>query len=327
MRILINKTSQEAKKYSLLSKCSIIPIGEAGDITSKDVAALIEDDGFEETLSSVMGLCIPTVVIASKNSVCYEQAAGMVHADALIYYEDGKILSCEKVFAQAPGLSVKTLISICEYAIEKKLYPDIYIWKPQGAMDSTGSNSVVNDKHTVVEEKTETAKPSLKQTKQGQTRGYTGANDTFQNYLSGCDKIIAVLQTSQSADSSRIASDIAKKLNTVYLNISANSERKEEYDYAFSDGSTVYYNSSFMPGQYIVVEVDIQVPDVLELIHDKAYKLVHVVGEPSESINPLKSWLSSGCRLDAVIPDDPSRLSSYAGEFPACSIDEFITQL
>ena len=148
----------------------------------------------------------------------------------------------------------------------------------------------------------------------------------MRNYIKSCDQIIAVFKTSPTANSSHIASELAKKLNTVYLNISSESTQNQSPYYAYSDGSTVNYNSSVVPGKYLVTEVDAQIPEALELVYSLAYKIVHVAANPSESLEPLRAWVGSGFRLDAVIPTQVKDMPAY-NEFPVYSVENFVKLL
>lgn len=329
MRIIINKTEQETKKYSLLSTCPVIPLTETINLNDQDVIALIEDINFENELNTVIGCNVPIIAITTKDSKYYQQALNLIHPHAVIYYEEGKIRSIQKTFAEALGLSVKTLEEICKHALKNKLYPDIYVWKPQEDIVSfvpkTPQEDIVNfAPKTPQEPPQETAKPVTP--KQSKSKTYVPAQSDLKTYINTCDRIIAVFKTSESAGSSQVAAKLAKQLNTVYLNISTNPDQKQNPYHAYSDGSTVNYNSSIMPGQYLVVEVDAQIPEALELIYGIAYKVVHVTADPGESLEPLKAWSGSGFRLDAVIPTQVKDMPAY-NEFPAYSVEDFVHSL
>ncbi len=325
MRIIINRTLKDTQKYSILSSCSIVPFSEADNLSEEDVVAMIEGSDFESTLNAAIGYGVPVIAITTKESVCYHQALKLIHPHGVIYYEDGKILSSEKVFIEAMGLSVKTLVAICEYALENKLYPDIYVWKPQEDIVSfAGSN---NQQQITPDEKGE-EKPAAK--KQSKPKTYNPAQTDLQSYINSCDRIIAVFKTSPSADSGSVASKMAKELNTVYLNISlspAAHDQKQNLNCAYSDGNIVNYNSSIMPGQYLIVEVDAQLTEALEMIYKAAYKIVHVAADVNESMEPLKAWTGSGFKLDAVIPYQTKDIDAYSNEFPAYSVDKFVKLL
>lgn len=313
MRILINKTEQETKKYSLLSTCPVIPLTGTGNLNGQDVIALVEDGNFDAALKTAVDANVPVIAITTKDSKHYRQALNLIHPDAVIYYEEGKILSLQQVFAEAPGLSVKTLEAICKYALENKLYPDIYIWKPQEDIIS----------FIPQEPPQETVKPVTPKQK---SKAYTPAQADLKTYIKSCDRIIAVFKTSSSADIGQVAFELAKQLNTVHLNISADPNQKQSPYYAYSDGNIVNYNSSIMPGKYLVAEVDAQIPEVLELVYGIAYKIVHVVADPEESLEPLRAWTGSGFKLDAVIPNEAKNIPAY-NEFPAYSVADFLKLL
>lgn len=311
MRILINKSQQEAERYSLLSSCQIVPLTDKTQ--RQDVIALIESDNFPVSLKEALSYNIPIVAITTKGTEQYNQALKLIHPAAVVYYENGQILSSEKVFAEAPGINIKILEEICQYALKNKLYPDIYIWKPQD----------VSQDYIWKENKQE---QPVKPEKTARSQKVTPAQTDLKTYIGSCDRIIAVFKASSSADSSNIASRLAKQLNTVHLNISINPEQKQNPCYAYSDGNMVNYNSSNMPGQYLVAEVDAQIPEALELIYGVAYKIVHVVADPNESIGPLSVWLSSGFKLDAVIPNQTKDIPAYS-EFPVYSVEDFVKTL
>lgn len=313
MRILINRTQEEAQKYALLSTCAIVSLAEVGNLASEDVIVLVEDSDFEQLLKTVVGHTVPVIAVTTKDSKCYQQALSLIHPCAVIYYEDGKILSSQKTFAEASGLSVKTLEAICRYAMENKLYPDIFVWKPQE--DVVSFETKQEQSRNQVASQTTSAKL--------QSKAYTPAQTDLRTYINSTDRIIAVFKTSPSADSSSIASKLAKQLNTVHLNISTNTPQKQSPYYAYSDGNLVEYNSSMMPGQYLVVEVDAQIPEALELIYNAAFKIVHVAGNPNESLEPLRAWTGSGFKLDAVIPNQVRDIPSYSTEFPSYSVEDF----
>lgn len=312
MRIIINKHQQETEKYSLLSTCPVIPLTETGNLNDQDVIALVEDSNFDVALKTAVGTNVPVIAITTKDSKCYQQALNLIHPHAVIYYEKGKILSSQQMFAKAPGLSVKTLEAICRYALENKLYPDIYIWKPQEDIVSFVPKAPQKSSQ-------ETVKPVTQKPK-----AYTPAQTDLKTYINSCDRIIAVFKTSSSADSSQVAAKLAKQLNTVHLNIAADPVQKQNPYYAYSDGNTVNYNSSVMPGQYLVVEVDAQISEALELIYGIAYKIVHVTADPHESLEPLRAWAGSGFRLDAVIP---TQAKDAYNEFPVYSVEDFLKLL
>lgn len=329
MRILLNKTSAETEKYGLLSTCKIEPITQ--ETTKQDVIALIEDENFEESLKTAINLNVPVVAIVNRDSKFYDQAIELIHPGGVVYYENGKILSARKVFAEAEGVTVKTLEAICQYALDNKLYPEIYVWKPQ--------KEIINFKETQREEPKKETKPEVKETKQEtepktqenpepvkRKKTYTPAQTDLESYIKSCDHIIAIFKTSQSADSGQVAFELAKQLNTVHLNISADSNQKQGHYYAYSDGSIVNYNALVIPGKYLVAEVDAQIPEALELIYGIAYKIVHVVADPKESLEPLKAWTGSGFRLDAVIPSEAKNIPAY-NEFPAYSVEDFVKLL
>ncbi len=326
MRILINRTEQETKKYSLLSTCPVIPLTGAGNLNGQDVIALVEDGNFDAALKTAVGANVPVIAITTKDSKYYQQALNLIHPDAVIYYEEGKILSSQQVFAEAPGLSVKTLEAICKYALENKLYPDIYIWIPQEDIISFAQKEKNKQltPHTAIQE----AKPKATETVKAQNKAktYTPAQTDLKTYIGSCDRIIAVFKTSPSANSGSIASRLAKQLNTVYLNISSNKAQSQNPYYAHSDGNMVEYNSSIMPGQYLVVEVDAQISEALELVYGVSCKVVHVTADPSESLEPLRAWTGSGFKLDAVIPNKIEDIPAY-NEFPTYSIEDFVQSL
>ncbi len=326
MRIIINKTEQETKKYSLLSTCPVIPLTETGNLNAQDVIALVEDSNFNTTLKTAISANVPVIAIVTKDSECFRQALNLIHPHAVIYYEEGKMRSSQKVFAEVPGLSVKTLEEICKYAVDNKLYPDIYVWKPREDSIITPQEPSQGDIVSFVpkapqESPQETVKPVMPKPK-----AYTPAQTDLKTYINSCDRIIAVFKTSSSADSSQVAAKLAKQLNTVHLNIAADPVQKQNPYYAYSDGNIVNYNSSIMPGQYLVVEVGAQIPEALELIYGVAYKIVHVTADPGESLEPLRAWAGSGFRLDAVIPTQIKDIPAY-NEFPAYSIEDFVQSL
>ncbi len=317
MRILINKTSTETEKYSLLSTCKIEPITH--ETTKQDVIALIEDENFEESLKTAINLNVPVVAIVNRDSKFYDQAIELIHPSGVVYYENGKILSARKVFVEAEGVTVKTLEVICQYALDNKLYPDIYVWKPQEEVISFKQELKQEVKQEVKQEEVKDKKP-----KQESKKNYIPAQTDLQSYLQA-NQVIAVFKTSASANSQRVAKELANRLNTVYLNISPTDNVKDEFNYAYSDGNTVTYNSSSTPGQYLVAEVDAQMLESFEFVYGIAYKIVHVVADPEESLEPLKTWASSGFRLDAVIPKQKD-IPAYDG-FPAYSIEDFLKSL
>lgn len=331
MRILINKTSTETEKYSLLSTCKIEPITH--ETTKQDVIALIEDENFEESLKTAINLNIPVVAIVNRDSKFYDQAIELIHPAGVVYYENEKILSARKVFAEAEGVTVKTLETICQYALDNKLYPEIYVWKPQ--------KEIINFRETKREEPKKEIKQEVKETKQKiepkqktqenteptkRKKTYTPAQTDLESYIKCCDHVIAIFKTSQSADSGQVAFELAKQLGTVHLNISTEPNQRQGIYYAYSDGNIVNYNSSIVPGKYLVAEVDAQIPEALELIYGIAHKIVHVVADPEESLEPLRAWTGSGFKLDAVIPNETKNIPAY-NEFPAYSVTDFLKLL
>lgn len=324
MRILINKSQDETEKYSLLSSCPIIPLTEV--VEKQDVAALIEDKNFEESLKTAISLNIPVVAIVSKDSKFYDQAIELINPAGVVFYDNGKILSTRKVFAEAEGVTVKTLEAICQYALENKLYPDIYVWKPQEEIISfkQEARQEIRQREEVKSKKQE-VEQEIKPKKQEMSKPqktYTPAQTDLQSYIKSCDHVIAVFKTSQSANSSQVASQLAKQLSTTHLNISVEPNQKQDLYYAYSDGNIVNYNSSVMPGRYLIAEVDAQLPEALEFIYGVAYKIVHVVADPGESLGPLKAWTDSGFKLDAVIPNEPKDIPAY-NQFPTYTIEDF----
>jgi hypothetical protein len=323
LRILINKPQQETEKYSLLSTCPVIPLTDTGNLNDQDVIALVEDGNFDVTLKTAVGCDVPVVCITTKDSKCYQQALSIIHPHAVIYHENGQILSSQKVFAEAPGLSVKTLEEICKYALENKMYPDVYVWKPQEDIINFAEPPQEIPQKPLQEPSQDTVKPVTPKQK---TKAYTPAQTDLKTYINSCDRIIAVFKTSSSADSNQVAANLAKQLNTVHLNIAAGPVQKQNPYYACSDGNLVNYNSSIMPGQYLIVEVDAQISEALEMIYGMAYKIVHVTADPNESLEPLRAWAGSGFRLDAVIPTQIKDIPAY-NEFPAYSIEDFVQSL
>lgn len=200
-----------------------------------------------------------------------------------------------------------------------KLFPDIFIWKPK-----TEVKDEVFQFHSA-EPKQPKEQPI--QFKPKEKLAYIPAQADLQSYIQSAEKIIAIFKTSPSADSPKIALELANWLGTVYLNISPNPAASRGPNVAVSDGNIVEYNSGFTMGKYLVAEVDVQVINAMELIYNIADKVVHVVSDLEESFEPLRSWVDAGYRLDVAIPDNADNIGAYKKSFPTMSVEEFVKSL
>jgi hypothetical protein len=311
IRILINQSESQIQTYAMLSKYHILPITQ--EANKEDVAVIVDNNQIQDITQSLK-LNIPIAVITNQGSDLHNQALKYIPAPAIVYYHDGKMQSDQKVFSTDEGLTVQLLEEICLYVKENKLYPSVYIWKPSPQLD-----------HTPVAKLPQSSIQEAPQPQRKPVDKHTPAQTDFMSYISTVSKIIAVFKSTPDAQASLVAQEIAAKLGIVYLGVGQELQ-PSTINHAFSDGNTVNYNSSLMPDQAMVVEVDIQVAQAMEVIYNRAAKIVHVCGSNTDSgIESVKYWTQSGFKLDAVIPDQENLLQVYKSTIPlTVSVDEFV---
>lgn len=261
---------------------------------------------------------IPTVVITEKDSECHREALKYLPAAAVVYYSDGKMQSDEKIFSNTEGLTIQALNEICLFISENQLYPNIFIWQPR-------KKTRVETPQQQPSQMPQQSPPAIIQPPQPQEPPqpkYSPAQTEFNSFINNKD-IIAVFKSTPDANSEAVAQEIAQRLNALYLRV-APQLNKSTINCAYSDGDTVNYNADFTPNK-LIVEVDAQVAAAMETIYGRASKIIHVCGANIEAgVQAVKNWVSSGFKLDAVIPDSNGLVFSYKAEIPqTVSIEDF----
>lgn len=268
---------------------------------------------------------IPTVVITEKDSECHREALKYLPPAAVVYYSDGKMQSDQKTFSNTEGLTIQTLNEICLFISENQFYPNIFIWQPRKKTRVETPQQQLSQMPPPVQEpqpvQQQPQKPQPVQQKPPQPK-HSPAQTEFNSFINNKD-IIAVFKSTPDANSEAVAQEIAQRLNAGYLKV-APQLNKSTVNCAYSDGDTVNYNADFTPNK-LIVEVDAQVAAAMETIYGRASKIIHVCGANIEAgVQAVKNWVSSGFKLDAVIPDSNGLVFSYKAEIPqTISIEEF----
>lgn len=331
MHIALNVTPEQIDRYKVIGSAEYSVLGH----DQPDVVAVLENPDFNSALGKAIKLNIPVVVIVNKDSSEQQKALSMgIHPDGVIFYNTGKICSKTRMFAEAEGVTVTLLEEICHYALEKRLYPEIYVWKPKTEeivhdfkpkkTTDRDSGSEKSEKPGFKPEKPAPHKPDVKQ-----PQVYSPAQATLEQFLDIQNNIIGVIRSSPDANGRIVAKELADTLGVTYLDIASSVPEGSDINYAHSDGRDVTYNSAFIPkAQFIIVEITPDMGDVLQTVYDRAYKVVHVVNNNPESLAGAKAWADSGFNLDAVIPDgtiDVGRIKKDIKQ--ACSAVEFLQML
>lgn len=336
MHIALNVTPEQIDRYKVIGSAEYSVLGH----DQPDVVAVLENPDFNSALGKAIKLNIPVVVIVNKDSSEQQKALSMgIHPDGVIFYNTGKICSKTRMFAEAEGVTVTLLEEICHYAIEKRLYPEIYVWKPKTEEIVHDFKSKKTDRADSKPEKSEKPefrpgrleKPEFTRSEKPDVKSqtYSPVQSSLEQFLDIQNNIIAVIRSSPDADGRIVAKEIADALGVMYLDIASAVPEDSDINYAHSDGRDVTYNSAFIPkAQFIVVEITPDMGDVLQTVYDRAYKVVHVVNNNPESLTGAKAWADSGFNLDAVIPDgtiDVGRIKKDIKQ--ACSAVEFLQML
>lgn len=340
MKLLLRAPEEKLKAMSrLVSGVEFVPFSApAGEGCA---AVVVQGSGFSEDLAAAVSFGVPVVVVAGCETVgadCIAQALfyGVPGSCILIKKGDdvcsydGKRL-CP---AHSRGIGVQAVVLAAEQALEKGLYPEVLVWEEPDEMLPAGKGTAVgeaveapapggqgmssgNIPVAVPAGKEETASVSASE-RGARQEAKEAAPDAleFGAVLDLAERVVAVFRVG-TCSSGGAAKKVADALGGVHLELSPEpmsfalygrtpEEAVASEKYMFSDGASVKARG-FLGAKWLVVEADTGVayPEALNVVHDRAEKVIHVVGDIEEGKTMVEAFTVHGWKLDAVVAESP----------------------
>jgi len=301
MQILLALSKEKIFQFNRINNI----FSHFSDKKSEDaVAVVIENPNFTEELNNALGLNVPVVVIAGleftgQKYVKEARDCGVPDRCIILKNKENVISVDGYKYGQSPrGINVKMITDIATDVFKKGLFPEMLIWEEPA--------EILEPPETIIWE--ESYQSPEKQQKQKVPKKVL--NEDLKTFLSKA-KVVAVLKSVPSIDSSITSKQLAKKLNGIHLELNTDSQSFKQYAdnkedalqkfFAYSDGKTVEHSKTEF--EWIIAEINPSMTDVIEVIYNEADSVIYVVGTLDESEISLDMWIEGGYKLNAIIPE------------------------
>lgn len=331
MRVLINLPPERTIALTRADGVEFCGLSEKPN--KESVAVVVRGASFAADLARAVSLDIPVVVVAGTEDAeglrCMELARSVGIPDgAVIVKRENEVCALDDrqialAVRQGRGIGVTAVVLAAKHALTNNLIPEPVIWEENVVSDDEpvilmgdpevqeeASERRVSEKPTPVKPD----KPASGNPEACPVKRHAFAR-SFADLVHGADRVVAVFRAVPDAKSGRVAQEIAQAMDGQHVELSAQPQSYKVWGhtldealaagYLHSDGKNVKGESR---GGNLVIEVDLSVfdPEILDLVYKKAEKVVQVVTKNlKEGEEAVRAWLSSGWRLDAVIPDSP----------------------
>lgn len=325
MQIFINTGSDKIESFIKATNISFKPLSEARSADDA-VAVVVQGPPFKDDLAAVVGLGIPVVVVAGNEGAPEaEEALHFGVPEVCVLVKRGSkvcVLNGKEVApAVGRGIGIRVVVKVAEHALKNRLCPEPLVWSAEEeepvVFEELGPFNGTEEK---VREQPK-AKPSEPPAKEAKSKVVSlprsaGVKAQLEEVLEMSEKVVAVLRSTADAESGSVARDIAVRLNGVHLELSPSPSSYVFYgktlDEALRLGRYLHANVGAFAGsgctgsKWLIVEIDVEImpslPELVDKIYRRAEKIIHAVGE-KEGQTALKTWLESGWKLEAVVPN------------------------
>lgn len=318
MRILMNVETERLNLYTRFTGekfCSFKEYENAVDA----VAVVIQGTSFQEDLEISLTFNIPVIVVAGSNNMAGQEYARKaahlgVPDSCIVIKKEDKVCALDgrEIAGAVRGIGVKAIVQAARYALDNKLYPELLVWEEEGEPVAAEEEPVVFDEQL-------SKSSSSKQCQNGVARlsKESDASLRVEGVLQTSRKVAVVLKATPDADSGKVAKNLAEDLNGLHFELSNTPESYKLYGktiekavesgkYIVFTGNT-FIGTGYISAEWLIVELDAAIltaiPDLVDTIYKKAEKMIHAVGEFKEGQSAVKTWLESGWKLDAIVPN------------------------
>ncbi|MDN5375123.1 MAG: hypothetical protein PWQ39_163 [Thermacetogenium sp.] len=319
MQVFINAGPDKIESFAKATNISFKPLSEArpaGDA----VAVVVQGASFKDDLPVSVGLGVPVVVVAGNESAgeFIEDALKFGVPEPCILVKRGDRVcgldGREIAPAVGRGIGIRAVVKAAEHALKNGLYPEPLVWVEE-------EEPVVFQEPEPPGEGHPEAKPPELPAKEARPKVVplareAGVEARLEGILEMAERILAVFRSTSDAESGPVARDLAARLDGVHLELSPKPSSYAFYgktlEEALRSGKYLYASSSAFAGngyagaKWLIVEIDVEImpslPALVDKIYRRAEKIIHAVGE-KEGQAALKTWLESGWKLEAVVPN------------------------
>ncbi len=321
MEIFLNQSEEMLRKYNRVAIGSRF----VNTLSSKDdtVALAIEGPSLIEDLMQYIGMEIPVVVIAGNGQPdIIELARDYGIPPECIVVKDTAVKTLDGFVANnnpARGISVSTIIRICQRALENRLIPEVLIWE-----ESKIESTPYCQQKSIESPKYQSAGSPKPQKEKSEEKVFSSEKTISEHkahliqeelsHLIDSKKVVAVFKTVPDALAGEVSKIINHGLKGIHVEVGPNPKSSnyynKDFEQAVTSGCYAYCKdgrvklSNLANSDVLIIEIDADEAgnEISQLVYDSASYIIHVPSNLENSKTALDNWITAGLKISAIIP-------------------------